>query len=178
MEWNTLRKKGKGCFKTRMDNAVKNFSNQSKIKAWRCRRAVWWSTRLIGTRRVEGSLFHKGGAACRKERCVILRLEWWLKESDRDVLWWDRTGNVEKKNLICGGNNFVLNAFLCLQWVLRSKNMVRIGTMMPFARTCCKFKQTFNPYHHGRIARGLGTPTLTTHEIHFPVCYIHSDYLP
>ena len=39
----------------------------------------------------------------------------------------DHACNVEKTEEICGGNNFVFNAFLYLQPVQRSENMVKTG---------------------------------------------------
>jgi len=72
------------------------------------------------TRRVGGSLFHKWGAAYRKEWFVILRLEWTGSRrrvtNVDDGVDQEDTGNARRRleELLRGGNNFVFNEFLYL----------------------------------------------------------------
>ena len=64
--------------KTKVESAMRNVNNRSRIRAW-WREDKSWVMMIYQTDNEQeggGTLFYKWGAACRKERFVILRLEW------------------------------------------------------------------------------------------------------
>ena len=125
----------------RVENTTRKVNKRSRIRAWRWRRAKWWwrieLIRNTKSRRKLVSQVRGGipeGAVCDHETEV----KWWLEKSSQcgwssgsrrldcdeiaQVTW-----RIRLENLICGGNNFVFNAFLYLKPVQRFENRVMIG---------------------------------------------------